>query len=73
MYNIHVIILKGFTKMREYTLLKNNDSGSPAPYGYGGYCLENCKYEVGSVSYVGSSSDSSHMFSNSNTSLFVGM
>lgn len=25
MYNIHVIILKGFTKMREYTLLKNND------------------------------------------------
>lgn len=50
------------------TLLKNNDSGSPAPYGYGGYCLENCKYEAGSVSYVGSSSDSSHMFSNSNTS-----
>lgn len=50
------------------TLLKNNDTGSPAPYGYGGYSLENCKYEVGSLSYVGSSTDPGHMFKNSNTS-----
>lgn len=50
------------------TLLKNNDSGSPAPYSYGGYQLNNCRYECGSTSYTGSSSDANHKFKNSSTS-----
>ena len=50
------------------TLLKNNDSGSPAPYLYGGYELNNCRYKVGSTDYTGSSSDENHKFKNSNTS-----
>ena len=47
-------------------LLKNNDSGSPAPYSYGGFELVNCKYVCDSTNYVGSSDDENHKFSNSN-------
>ena len=50
------------------TLLKNNDSGSPAPYSYGGYELVNCRYSIGSIDYTGSSSDPSNSFKNSNPS-----
>ena len=51
------------------TLLKNNDTGSPAPYSHGGYDLTNCKYECGDVSYVGSSSDENNKFKNSSSSI----
>ena len=50
------------------TLLKNNDSGSPAPYSYGGYDLTNCKYVVGNIDYTGSSSDENNKFKNASTS-----
>lgn len=50
------------------TLLKNNDSGSIAPYSYGGYELVNCKYECGDVNYIGSSSDENHKFKNASSS-----
>ena len=50
------------------TLLKNNDSGSPAPFGYGGFDLENCQYVKDNIDYTGSSSDKTHQFSNSSTS-----
>ena len=50
------------------TLLKNNDSGSPAPYLYGGYELINCRYKSNKVDYIGSSNDANNKFSNSSDS-----
>ena len=50
------------------TLLKNNDSGSIAPFGYGGFDLQNCRYVKDNIDYTGSSSDKTHQFSNSSTS-----
>ncbi len=50
------------------SLLKNNDSGSPAPYSYGGYSLNNCRYVCESIDYTGSSSDSDNKFTNATPS-----
>lgn len=49
-------------------LLKNNDSGSPAPYSYGGYELVNCRYVCDSIDYIGSSNDEKAKFTNSSKS-----
>lgn len=50
------------------TLLKNNDSGSPAPYSYGGYELNNCTYSFNGKTYTGSTSDENNGFTNSSSS-----